>query len=294
MKIVNKKMVLKIIKKHFNEIPEIIKYHSESNYVARLKFKKFSKIIKINPSCDNDKLEKEVYIFELIKKHGIPAPKIEFKNLKGGNLPQYLIMEYLGEGNLYEISNAHESKKLSMMMGQYLAKIHSITFKEQGLISGNSIVPRSFCNQSKEQFDVRLRNLSESGELSTSKISKCNDVYSDFVDSKEAVLCHMDYGPVQIIVNDKKITGIIDWEWAISSYSVNDFAKAEMILKLFGGDFDSFRDGYEKIKILPENYNEIKKPYLLVHILGMICFFKASNNEAVLKMCKDYLNELIS
>lgn len=290
-------LVLEIIKQHFDEIPQITKYHSESSYVVELKFKEFKKILKINTSQYDWKLSKEIYIFEILKNHNIPTPEIYFINLSKSKFPQYYIMEHLGTHNLMELCNSKLpiSTKMFKQMGEYFAKTHSIKFEYQGKISDKGVIKKSFYEIFKEEFEINLNNLVKLKVLSITEVKKCQELFSKFQNSNEAVLCHMDFGPWQIIINDKqnKITGLIDWEWSISSYSVADFARAETLMSIFGCRFNQFREGYEKHKKLPENFDEIKIPYKLPQLLGILYHFKISNNENNFKKCKEYFNQLI-
>jgi len=294
---VNEKLVLDIVKLHFDEIPKIKKFHSESSYVAELDFKDFKKVIKINTSNYDWKIAKEIQIFEILKNNGIPRPKIYFTNLIETEYPQYYIMEYLGTRNLMELGNfdSKNSKDLFKQIGVYFAKTHLIKFEAQGKISTEGILKQSFSENYKKEFDLFLINLIKLNLLSVLEISNCKKLFSTFQDSNEAVLCHRDFGPWQVIIDDKtnKINGLIDWEWGVSSCSVADFARAESLMTIFGCELKFFKQGYEEIKKLPKNYEEIKIAYKLPQLLSLLYHYTKSKDETNYNKCRKYFDELI-
>jgi fructosamine-3-kinase len=291
--IIKEEIVLNIIRKYFREKPIIKQFYSEGSYVAKLEFKRYNRVIKINTSKHEWKISKEIYIYELLKKNKLFAPKIYYTNLEDN--PKYYIMEYLGD-NLIDLYNIKTTtiNKLYKEMGKYFAKIHSIRFEKQGRLYLDKIYEESLDKSYKIEFNLFLNKLEKLKIFNKKEIEKCKSLFYNFHNSNESVLCHTDFGPWQVIINNKKISGIIDWEWSISSYSVADFARTQNLISIFGGRYDLFKEGYEKIKKLPKNYDTIKIPYQISHLLNILYHYKKSNNENNFNKCKEYFNKLIN
>jgi Ser/Thr protein kinase RdoA (MazF antagonist) len=276
-----KQRIIEIAEKCYGEKPRIKKqYPSENNSVYLLQFKESEKVIKIAGRKYDWVIDKEIYLFNLLKQKHIPVPKVEFFDTVGKFIPHHwLIMNKAGDKELNQFfwSKAGNFDELCLESGRIFARIHSITFKKQGFILVNKVQEESFYDYSKKLFEERTHSLVRSKKLTKQEVSKARKVFDDFSDSPEKCLCHNDFGPWQVLVRDNKISGVIDWEFARSSSSVYDFAKSELMTNTWSGKFNLFRTvrkGYESIRKLPKDYDNIRRPYQIVEALNMMNFFK--------------------
>lgn len=274
----DQKKVLEIARHFYNETPKITPTHGESNYVFRLKFKKFERFIKIEGPGDGKdwKIEKEMFIFNLARKVGVPVPEVEFHNFEGKFIRQHwMIMKNVGNTNLDELfGKGKDTRKLHTEAGKILAKIHKIHLKKQGMILADKIEPRQFSSFKKASFNKNLSILLKKGIVSKEEADSARKIMKSFKDSKRSMLCHNDFAGCQVITDGKKVGGIIDWEWAEAGEPISDFAKAELAMRLWSGNGECFRKGYESITKLPKDYETRKKPYQLVALANMLVFFK--------------------
>lgn len=289
----SRKKVLMIARKMYGETPKITPSHGENNFVFRLKFKNFERFIKIDGIKQGKPwvIEKEMYLFDLARKHGIPTPEVEFYDLTGKIIKKHwMIMRSLGHHNLDQLfSQGKDVRKLFFEMGRLLAKMHGIKLKRQGTIYPDRIENQPFYEFTKNKFETDLSTLLRLKRISKAEAEKAREVFKDFKDSKESRLCHYDFGPSQVMTDGRRISGIIDWEWAKSSDPVYDYAKAELVMELWSGNIGAFKNGYESIKKLPNDYGIISHPYKLLESIKLMVFFK-NRREPFSKVRKVFLH----
>lgn len=271
--------VAAIAQQYYGESPVATKKLSSStNYVYLLKFRRQpKKIIKVFKQ-DNDKIQRELCLYNLLAKKHIPAPKVEFFDTSKSTIPHsWLSMDVLGQSlhrlylhPLYHRLGKAFLRQLFRKAGVAFAHVHNIQLEQQGTLTDTGIVVKSFRNQLEDQFSSCVNQLIAQGRLERTDVIKAEQLFSKFQDSDETSLCHFDFTPKQLLVDGFNISGIIDWEASRSSSSVYDFAKCELKLKMHYSMFDAFQRGYYQVRSMPENYDEIKKPYQLVTVLAML------------------------
>ena len=289
-------LIITIAKIHYDEMPEITIFESSIyRTVAKLEFEDFTKVIKLNLPNFDSKLKKEIYVYEILKNTEIPIPEIEFFNLSKNKFPDYMIMNFVGDNNLGHIKLSNKKlRNLYEVFGISIGKVHLIKFKEQGRIIDNKIVPENFFESANKSFENSLNNLIKFKALTNLEVQRAKEIHSSFRSSNNAVLCHMDLNPNQVIIDEtEKIKGIIDWEWANISEPFYDVSKTELLMTIWEGDFKSFKKGYLKSNSLG-NYEDIKTPYLLVHLFHLMSLFKNINDKQNYNFCKKYFDKLIS
>lgn len=290
IKDINKEVdkIVKEINVKYGKIKYIKKLKSENNLVFKIIFEDNSKaILKIDSK--NEKfpwmVQKEIYIYGLLKTKGIPSPKIYLSSQK--NKPYFYLMEYLGDITLKD----NPTDKLLIELGTIQAKIHEIEFKKQGIIFHDNIEEYSFKEWRLKNFNEQLKILLEDKIISKKVKDRLIVLVKEFKDSNRAFLCHNDFAPWQAITNLNEITGIIDWEWAESSEPLYDLAKTEMLMKIFmPNKFQLFRKGYKKDRL--REYDKSKYEYILVELVGFLYFFK--KNKEMISQGKKFLFELIN
>ncbi len=291
----NEEKIKEIAKYYYGEFPIIQQLKSENNAVFNLKFRDFEKIIKIDIKGEEEPwlIEKEMYLFDLLKKNNIPVPKVEHFDITGKFIPEHwFILEKLGDKDLNKLFlESKNVKKQFIELGKYLAKSHSIKFEEQGIIFHDGIEKITLKNKILKKKEM-LSKLVSMKKITPNQEIKILNAIKNFQDSNEAVLCHNDFGPWQAIVNEGHINGIIDWEWAESSDSVYDFSKTELLIETFSGNLKEFKEGYESIKKLPKNYENIKINYQIIEIINYLNFFV--DNEINFKKGINKLNKLLN
>lgn len=279
----------------YGRSPKISRLHSENNTVFLLAFEDGDRVLKIERDSHSQwRMKKEISLISLIRSHGIPAPIIEYVGINGDIIPEHwFIMSRAGDLNLqerYELINDDLVRELFTELGRMLGRIHTIRFDRQGYIEAERIDEKRFSDIVTERFEQNVKELA--GHLTSRELQEATELFEEFEDSNETCLCHADFGPWQAIIDDGRISAIIDWEWAESSDPVYDFAKAELLIDVFSGNTAEFRTGYTEVQKLPENFEHIAKPYRVVEALNLMNFFK--NNPQIFGKTRNILNEILA
>jgi tRNA A-37 threonylcarbamoyl transferase component Bud32 len=279
----NHDLIYKITEKLYNERPVISRYKSENNFVFLLKFKNFERVIKIDKNNESMpwRILKEIYLIDKLKKYKeIPIPEIEFSDTSRTIIQNHwIIMKKMGDFDLNkDFLNKEDVKEEFIELGKILARTHKIKFPKQGFIFHDNIEGEGFNATIKREFNECTKKLKKENKISNEEIKISKKIISTAKSSKESVLCHNDFGPWQAVTKNKKITCIIDWELANSGDGVYDFAKAEIMMKIWSGNIKYFKEGYEEITRLPKDYEKIKIPYQVLETIKIMAFFIENKN----------------
>ncbi len=282
--------------KYYQEIPVITRIKSENNFVFLLKFKKFERVIKIDRNNEEMpwRILKEIYLTNLLKKETtIPVPEIEFYETNRETISNHwMIMKKMGESDLNkDFLNKLGVEKRFIELGKILASCHKVSLTEQGFIFHDNLEQNPFIETIRKEFKECTEKLLLRDKITPKELEIAESLISKAKTSEEAVLCHNDFGPWQAVTKRGKITCIIDWELAISGYSVYDFAKAELMMKIWSGNTRYFRQGYEQIKKLPSDYELIKVPYQILETIKIMAFF--IENENNFKLAREIFLKLL-
>lgn len=264
-------------------IKEFKKSCINATYDVKLKNPSKQVVLRMFPK-DGWKAQKEEYLYSLIKKKtNVPIPKV-FHTGK-----DYLILSRILGKNL-----SGRNRKLIRKAGEILARIHSIKFNSYGWIVGRDIKPK-FSNWEKFMvYDVdhklkKLNGFVKEGLITKSRayFDKNRDLLK--IKSKPSLL-HKDYHYSHIIVHKGKISGIIDFEWAIAGHNELDLAKS--ILWMFEKDEKGekiFLEGYKKYGTISKDFEERKELYSMLLEISSLWFSYELKNK---KWCNYNLKKI--
>jgi len=181
----------------------------------------------------------------------LPVPKIIQLIEPTEEIHGAILMEYL-PGTLLKAEDLTES--LAYEIGQCLAIIHHNRLSGYGdPIQGKlTLDPRPYFTS---KFEEGLEECQ--GHLPPKLIEQCLDYYRANLDLLTAVdgpcVVHRDFRPGNIIVNEGKLKGIIDWAGARASFAEEDLCTLEH------GEWSDnpyhlkpFLKGYESVRPLPD------------------------------------------
>ena len=182
-----------------------------------------------------------------------------------------ILMEYL-PGTL--LTESYLTEALSFEIGSQLAKIHSNITKKYGDLTE----PHSLNIDPRVPFTAKFEEgIAEChGHLPSSLIEQCQQFYDDHVSLLCSVdgpcIIHRDFRPGNLIVQNGRLQGIIDWASARASFSEEDFCSMEL-----GGWLNdsaiknSFLNGYSSIRPVPD-YNKLTSLLQLSKAIATIGF----------------------
>lgn len=171
-------------------------------------------------------------------------------------------------------NKSHNIQSLMAEAGVYLTKIQKIQFESAGFFDKNlNIIKHDSENAYYDFTKTCLNNtsvLNYIGFENCKKIADYFDTYkSEISDLSEKNLVHGDYDPANILVdlidNQWKITGILDWEFSFSGSILQDIANMLRYAHLMPPVFKtSFLQSLKENKlILPKNWR------IKVHLLNI-------------------------
>lgn len=233
-------------------------------------------VLKVNTAHpDLSKLEKESSIYEALPAYNIPTPAVvtldETKEIVG--YPFLLMRQIPGQslestwGNL----SLETQDTLLREMGDLLGKIHNLKPQNVGWRNQEEYLGL------KKETTKRITKISDellaSKVLDTETVSKIKDFYLEsplFTKDIEPSLLHGNFGFGNIIVEDNKIKGIIDWEWA--SFGHNEEELAVLLYRVYKTDLqkEAFMDGYRKSHTISTDFDKRLLAYALLYYLKVL------------------------
>jgi Ser/Thr protein kinase RdoA (MazF antagonist) len=194
---------------------------------------------------------REVYFLKHLESK-LPVPRIIQVVKPEAEINGAILMEYL-PGALLKISDLTD--KLAYEIGSQLARIHLNRISGYGdLTQPDDLNPDPrvyFTSKFDEGFDEC------SNHLPKSLLEKCRHYFDSNIDRLASVdgpcMIHRDFRPGNIIVNNGKLHGIIDWASGRASFAEEDFCPLEF------GEWPTdptnkqfFLNGYASIRSVPD------------------------------------------
>lgn len=198
-----------------------------------------------------NKFKREAVLYEIFPKFNIPAPDlIAFDDSKSLFPTQYILMSYIPGENLLSIFkklNKQQQKEISFQLGKLTKQIHSIKSKDIGhedlFENINSWVKRSI-GDFETQWHV-VNNTNYLSQQEKNDIIITFEKFKKITLSDKGALTHGDFSAGNIQVNEGKIVGIFDFEYAFIADPLWDLQKLPISFQL-GESFDEkeFLRGY--------------------------------------------------
>lgn len=232
----------------------------------------------------------EKWAIEKCKEVGVPVPnvllldtvetgseKLEIcveEKLEGVPLEELLKKESLSQS---------EIKDITVQAGQVLSKIHSINIEGFGGIDASGVGKHrtwlDYMLKQNQKLSIVLEKAQDIGvelDLIEKAFGVLERYKSSYGDTKSR-LAHADYGVKHMLIKNKKINGIIDFEYARGTDISYDFAW----WNYFGENWTSVDwliEGYEKNGDLGENF-ETRMHLVKIRIaLGLIPIFEEAGH----------------
>ena len=158
--------------------------------------------------------------------------------------------------------------------GEYLARMHTFTFERFGKLRFVPDSGKDFRTWYGYVEDFMLRFIKwgqELGIIDTALRARLTGVlrkHKPLLDEvKQGALVHHDYHFENILQQAGEITGIIDFEWALSGDPALDFHITETAEQMCPGSHEPFLAGYVKQRALPSGHATRRLVYKLLNVL---------------------------
>ena len=279
----------RIVAGEVNEVYDV-SLHNKENVIVRIS------------RSTNPRFEAEEKAIRLAAQVGVPTPKvllIKGVNSKGENLT-FCVEEKIEGEPLAEITDSLDKATIKLLMnqaGNILSKIHSVRIGGFGGLDmqtpykkWSEYILRPCSNKQ------RIVEVAGSIGIDTRLIDKAIKSLresSDLLDETQPQLLHGDYGAKHMLVNNKKIVGIIDFENAKGGDPIFDLAW----FNYFSGDsifFEWIKDGYTNKKIFRKDFDTKMVLYKLHLSLTLLDYYESEKNTAGLEHTKKMFMKDIS
>ena len=182
----------------------------------------------------------------------IPVPRIIQVVPPDTGIHGAILMQCL-PGELLKIADFSEA--LAYEMGSWLARIH--LNRTAGY--GDLTQPQTLSPDPRVHFTLKFEEGFEecSSHLPKALLEQCRRYYDSHVDLLSSAdgpcIVHRDFRPGNILVQDGKLQGIIDWSSARASFAEEDFCPLEHYeWSTHSTNKRSFLDGYASIRPVPD------------------------------------------
>lgn len=276
--------------KEISKIESINKGCRTTNYLVacnRIK-KKFLLKIFID---ENYNYEKEITIFKNLK-NDIPLQEIyKFSKHEAINNKQYALYEYIDGFSISDFLRNSKNNidcRLVKSIANTLAKIHKYKFQKIGFLDENLEVNYEL-PPLLNWYEICINeNVNKKlGSHLVKKILKIVDKYNEDLSNldKDPRLVHGDFQFNNILINNGKVVGVIDWEFSMAGHPLADIGQFFRNEEYFDKDLIRiFQEEYS----LSSNYNlnsnwyEVSKIRDLVNLIQLLM-----NDKEMPNKCKD-------
>ena len=285
------------------EIKKIIKIDTYSNFVAKVETSSGNYFFKVFTNKEESKMGLKLSkLYPLLSKKKVPVPEVlEYgESLEIIPYPYLIITEIKGKILKDEIADFKNSELKSFYynFGKIIAEVHSITFDKFGetydgeTVEGFSEIKGkgpygSWKEMHGEIINSRLKFLEESyfDDL-IEPIRKWFESNKGLIDYDVVPrLLHDDLNQKNILIENKKISGIIDFDNAFVGHNEEELMRTETANFLNNIELkNAFFEGYEEIIPLDKGYEKRRPFYYLSRLLVHI--------ECIVEYGKDYVKDV--
>ena len=221
--------------------------------------------------CDrNNDYTSEVYFLDHFKNQ-IQVPAIIQTSPPNQETHGAILMAYLPG---YLLKPSHITKEIAFQVGQSLAIIHSNRTAGFGYLNRDAKLVPEPATFLKEKF---LESIEEcKNHLSSDLIMRSCHYFDKTLPLLEKAdgpcIIHRDFRPGNIIVENNRLCGIIDWSSARAGFAEDDFCSIEHgAWGNFNHHKENFLEGYSSIRKIP-NYHQLMPLLQLNRAMAVIGF----------------------
>jgi len=205
---------------------------------------------------------------------GVPIPRILAQGTKEGQ--HFLLREVIPGITLRQaLSENANPKPLFLQAGETLAQFHSFSFAAKGLFNPDLSIDENVDLFNQAEYEGFLTVLQTKKQLSAKEYYALRDIrVNDYYDISENVLCHCDYSPDNILVQNCRLVGVIDFEYSCSAPFMDDLAAFDLFASLngYGKYLDCFYAGYTQFRPISDFYFSGLNFYKFYRLISMLSY----------------------
>lgn len=280
-----KDKILSIAEKDLGETPKSFELVEEGlmhetyslSYESRDYILQFSE----NDDEDHSALEQCLNFYQLLEDSQIPVPKPVTEHVAVFEEESYTIVEKLPGNSMKSDITPEKVKKA----GRMLAKIHDYRrFDRSGWIvfDKNDLNISEFEEGDQKQkilrdVEQKIQVYEEDGmtDLAETIENFFNSYSEELPEDFQPILFHDDFTPDNILYQNRKITGVIDWDFAFSGHDQRNLVKAANGFWMHdpGADWDireTLYEGYQEIRELDDSFQQNESIYRVETLFQLV------------------------
>ncbi|MDD2282157.1 MAG: aminoglycoside phosphotransferase family protein [Eubacteriales bacterium] len=246
-----------------------------NNWVFRTTDAEAPLLVKFIPADRKPRMETELTLSKYISSQaGVPIPRI----LGHGTIEDqhFLLREVIPGVTLRQALNENANPKpLFIQAGETLAQFHCFSFTAKGFFNPDLSIDKSADIFNQAEYESFLSVLQAKKQLSAKEYNVLRDIrVNDYYGISENVLCHCDYSPDNILVQNCRLVGVIDFEFCCSAPFMDDLAAFDLFASLngYGKYLDCFYEGYSKFRPISDFYFSGLNFYKFYRLISMLSY----------------------
>jgi aminoglycoside phosphotransferase (APT) family kinase protein len=263
-------------------------------------------ILRISRRAD-PRFEVEAAVIERARRLGIPAPEV----LAVGHLEEddgataYIIQRKIPGVMLREIilTAPAEVTPILEQLGEVLAGLHEIAVTGFGNLAADLSAPDRICttwflDAFIDRHLPQTLAAIEGDVATTDAVHRAIDELArnrSILDEAEPRLAHGDVSSTNVLVDDGKITGLVDWEGVKGALQANDFAwwTSGTTSLAEPPAPDAVIDGYQRLRSLGENFwTELRLSQLRI-LMGLIGYAAQVDDTSLITRTSSRLRDCV-
>lgn len=221
--------------------------------------------------------------YDALLKAGIPAPQVIAVDDSKSLVPyDYMVMSKIEGAPLIDAWPTlalDQRGKLAYQAGQLLARMHNITFDTFGRLYGTERIFDNWYSYIHDTFRRYSLEAVHDGLIQPDiqrRMQLVMEKYRNvFEQVKSASLVHWDYHFENLLQKDGVITGVLDFEWALSGDPAHDFNRRDQWDDDCPGSRAALYDGYTSIRALDTDHDLRVRLYQMIWFID--CVVDAGN-----------------
>jgi Ser/Thr protein kinase RdoA (MazF antagonist) len=246
-----------------------------NNWVFRTTDAEAPLLVRFIPANQKRRMETELALSKYISSQaGVPIPRILAQGTKEGQ--HFLLREVIPGITLRQaLSENANPKPLFLQAGETLAQFHSFSFAAKGLFNPDLSIDENVDLFNQAEYEGFLTVLQAKKQLSDKEYYALRNIrVNDYYDISENVLCHCDYSLDNILVQNCRIVGILDFEYSCSAPFMDDLAAFDLFASLngYGKYLDCFYAGYTQFRPISDFYFSGLNFYKFYRLISMLSY----------------------
>jgi aminoglycoside phosphotransferase (APT) family kinase protein len=261
-------------------------------------------VVKVYSEIFDWKLEKELYVYDRVRKQGLDLPMAEILAADDSKslIPNNVVVMTKREGwhvlSLLDELSDRDLESINRQIGVLLRTLHEVTFDAFGYIGTTGVFEPHPTNDAymRFQFEKKLREFGELGgrEELRRMIERYVAERVELLAGPGAALCHDDCHEGNILVlpsgDGWRISGLLDFENAVAGDPLLDLAKVHCYSRRPSeGRLTALVDGYGPVR---DDWRATLDLYVVYHLIALWDWFTSIGETESLAGIADQLRRL--